>query len=48
MSGAAPVTVIVSWSWPTSKVMSRVRNCCVAIRTLVSYVLNPVSVALTM
>ena len=35
MSGAAPVTVIVSWSWPTSRVMSTVRNCCVATRTLV-------------
>jgi len=48
MSGAAPVTVTVSCSWPTSSVMSRVTNCWVAIRTpLLSNVRNPVRVALT-
>ena len=32
MSGAAPVTVIVSCNVPTSSVRSSVRNCCVPTR----------------
>ena len=33
MSGDWPVTVIVSWSWPTSSGMSSVMNCCAPMRT---------------
>ena len=48
MRGACPVTVTVSWSVPTSSVMSSVTNCCAPIRTpRLSYALNPVNVALT-
>ena len=48
ISGASPVTVMVSCSWPTSSLMSMVTNCCVATRMpLFSKVLKPVNSALT-
>ena len=48
ISGASPVTVMVSCSDPTSSLTSMVTNCCVATRTpLFSKVLNPVSSAFT-